>query len=501
MDNIIDKKVQRAYNNVLISIYKEVNSKDYIKPVIINKFGISGTYYNVFDYFFSTFTISCFAKEENAIVLSFYDNDHILIFDKKENRNVMNPIICQLFDKYIKEHFKKIAINVDTIAIKYQKITEEYPDQKRLQREQVVKKNKKLISSVRKELEKSNDLLLFEDNLPKKSIAVQKDEYIVQSNNYTLAYSTLSKVQLKCMYAIIYKYQKDDYSYRGHQFEFEFSKKELNLQHSKESYVYQVMQDLTKKTFEILKKDGGWTIFTYLTSVDYDKEENSFKIKANPDFIKHIHYLSAFQNYSLLNINAVFSFESKFTQKMYELCCKNRNAANSTFIIDDIFLKKLILGQTTMRTNNFRSKVLDKARKELEESFEKGVSDIKFRYNVNEVEGTGDKVKSWMFFVVERDLYKNVLLSLPSKQSKLSALIDYICKYCDIQFKDCKDKKDIVEDYENLLNEFREHCLFQYFDDILTLANHITFKRTENKEIAETLVNYIKSHSKIALLK
>lgn len=283
------------------------------------------------------------------------------------------------------------------------------------------------------------------------------NDYIVQSNALLLAQYDLSVVQKRCIYTMTYKFQKSEF-FQNLVGEYVFCMEpyEFGIVNTRLSIVYAALQDLVEKSFIAENSDKRWVASSFLTKVEHDKEEDKYYIFATKDFMQHIDALSRLQNYSLLNVTAALKFSSKYSQRIYEICCRYRNLKGHVFTIEAEFLLSMLgINQNNYtsykKNHHLRERIFNPAKKEMDELYSKGIMDLTFDYKPAKAAGRGNKICSWMIFVKEINIDKNIVAACPKKEEQVEFIRKYVADFLFFSFANSKQK---TTDYQSIINNF-----------------------------------------------
>ena len=102
------------------------------------------------------------------------------------------------------------------------------------------------------------------------------------------------------------------------------------------------------------------------------------------------------QKYTEYSLTVAMGLKSKWSQRMYELCCQFRNAGGFYLEVEEL-RRMFILENKYTNYGDLKKKVLEVAHKELKDLYDKGQCDLYFNYSEQK---RGRKVESFSFKVI-----------------------------------------------------------------------------------------------------
>ena len=197
---------------------------------------------------------------------------------------------------------------------------------------------------------------------------------------------------------------------------------------------YEVLKSLVNKAFPVCcyneqgKKMEG--LAHWVDTFYYDKEKNVYVVRMSPEIMPYLVNLN--KDFTSFDVGTAMNLRSKYSQKMYELCCRyggeyrrmdrqkqfeGKTYKKRVFVLDidkfrDLFNFEEVKDVRTNKTEqheryrnykNIRHFVLDAAQKELLAMYKWGASDVWFDYQAGERKGRGGKVSSIVFYVYTRE--------------------------------------------------------------------------------------------------
>ena len=130
--------------------------------------------------------------------------------------------------------------------------------------------------------------------------------------------------------------------------------------------VKEVLKHLRDRSMWLTLENGSETLVGWLAKVTTNKRSGIAKIKLDEDLVPYLFDLGQkFTQYQLYNILAM---KSAFSIRIYELLKSYAFQKSKTFDIDELKQLLMVDGLKTYQNfNNFRTKVLEKAQKEINE--------------------------------------------------------------------------------------------------------------------------------------
>lgn len=152
---------------------------------------------------------------------------------------------------------------------------------------------------------------------------------------------------------------------------------EAHRKDAKEALVSLRHRDIT-----ITYPDGGWLNVGFVNYAKFNPKRKVFEVEVSSEIMPYLVNLAS--RYTVLSLTVAITLKSKWSQRFYELCCQYKNHLENGIpsfhkSIDQL-RKMFALEDKYPKLPDLKSRVLDKAQKELKESYEAGVSDLWFEY-------------------------------------------------------------------------------------------------------------------------
>ena len=226
---------------------------------------------------------------------------------------------------------------------------------------------------------------------------------LAQANALTQARYDFNPVEKRCLYQIIREVrrlfidsntgQRDLFNNMRVKLTPDLLAECRDSKHIKE--VYESLKRLRKRDVEI-DNDDVWMNTGYVTMVKHDKRENIYEVEVSSEIMPYLVALA--ENFTSYDLTVAISLKSAYSQRFYEYCCQYKNRTNKTFFFSVDNLKKMMMLEGKYPNSaDFKKKVIDVARNELKDAYDKGQCDLYFDYQVKEKQGR--KILSWFFFI------------------------------------------------------------------------------------------------------
>ena len=139
---------------------------------------------------------------------------------------------------------------------------------------------------------------------------------------------------------------------------------------------------LTKKTFAIDTDDGGWLVVGFISSARYLPKESILRVGFSNDVIPYIIELA--KGFTQYELNVALNLKSPYSQRFYEFCAQFRNTGIWRISVADLKSRLMLEDSTTYNgragNGNFKTKILEKSKKEIKALYDRGECDFYFTY-------------------------------------------------------------------------------------------------------------------------
>lgn len=213
---------------------------------------------------------------------------------------------------------------------------------------------------------------------------------VSQSNALTSSRRDLDLIEQRCLYQIIWKV-RNDYVERGDVQRNLWNNMCITLTPKQLGEVggdnhrqatFNSLKKLRDKYIEV-EDDNLWFAVGLINYAKYDKKANLYEIEVSRLLMPYLVELA--EQFTTYQLSVVMALKSKYSQRLYELCCEYKNMKDRRFFLDIKNLRDLLrLGQRYRLYSGFKEKVLDVAKKELKNLFEQGRCDLWFDYYEDE---------------------------------------------------------------------------------------------------------------------
>lgn len=150
--------------------------------------------------------------------------------------------------------------------------------------------------------------------------------------------------------------------------------------------------NLRHRDVTIEDEQGNWMNTGFITMSKFEPKAKKFTVGVSAEIMPYLVDLAS--RYTVYSLTVAIALKSKWAQRFYELCCQYRNHLENgipTFHKTIEQMRKMfILEDKYPKLPDFKSRVIDKACKELKESYEKNQCDLWFEY---EQSGRGESAE------------------------------------------------------------------------------------------------------------
>lgn len=195
--------------------------------------------------------------------------------------------------------------------------------------------------------------------------------------------------------------------------------------------VKEALQALRKKSCDIppeLRKDD-WITVGWINYAKFNADTKEFSVQVSAEIIPFL--LNQNAKFTRFDAYYIFDLENKYSQRFYIKCCQFKKQGFFTMTEEEIrerfCVYKTVKG-TDIRLNplyknasQFRKNVLDKAKKELKEKFDKGMCDCYFDYVATEC-ARGDQHPTKWFFAIGYKGHKADLTQADRQTKKIETV-------------------------------------------------------------------------------
>ncbi|PRX19647.1 replication initiator protein [Orenia metallireducens] len=224
-----------------------------------------------------------------------------------------------------------------------------------------------------------------------------KNKLIVKENHLIEGFVEMTKNEYKFILYLISKIKKDEEDFRKQKVTVKEFAEVLGY---KGEGLYQYMQEfedsLIKKHIRIENNEGDRVKINWLSYIRYFNDAGTLEIAFNSDLVPYLLNLDTrFTKYLLSNI---IGLNSIYSIRIYELLKQYERIKNRVIELDDLRKMLGIADDQYKRYNNFKQRVLLKAKEELAEN-----KDTDIYFDFEEIK-TGRKVTAIKFIIKKKQL-------------------------------------------------------------------------------------------------
>lgn len=232
---------------------------------------------------------------------------------------------------------------------------------------------------------------------------------LCQSNVLTESRYNFSRIEKNCLYKIIEKV-RHDYVEGSIQKDL-FENMYVNIGSSDladitdEDHTKQAMtalRSLHRRTIDIEDAEGNWLLCGFINYAKRNAKTKTYEVEVSKEIMPYLVELA--RNFTAYSLTVAMALKGKYSQRIYELCCQYRNRIEKDgfagFHKTQAQLREMFcLEKTYLDNKDFNARVIESARKELKEMFDKGQCDLYFDVNIK---GRGKKM-CYDFKIITKD--------------------------------------------------------------------------------------------------
>lgn len=212
----------------------------------------------------------------------------------------------------------------------------------------------------------------------------------IQSNIITTARYEYSVVEKRIVYHIIRYIQSNmgtDSTLFGDPY-VRIPIKEL-VSHNNYAQIKVAAKSLRQKSFEINKPNGGWIETGLINWSEITPENNIIEFELSKKIIPIL--IEVANKFTVYELNVALSLKSPYSQRFYEFCSQFRTYGTWNISIEDLkerlFIDKSPAYTGKLGNGNLKSRIIEKAQKEIKALFDKGECDLYFVYKFKKKTG------------------------------------------------------------------------------------------------------------------
>ena len=200
----------------------------------------------------------------------------------------------------------------------------------------------------------------------------KKNVILRQANAITESRYDFNPIEKRVLYKIIEKVRNDyvEGSVQNnlfHDIEVKMNISQLSeVDEKNPKRVREALISLRKRDIEIVNEAGDWinTGFILLSKI---KKDGTVSVQVSGEILPYLVELA--KNFTAYSLTVAISLKSKYSQRMYELCCQYKNVGFFTKTIEQL-RKMFRLEDSYPLLSGFKAKVLDGAMEELKKGYE-----------------------------------------------------------------------------------------------------------------------------------
>jgi plasmid replication initiation protein len=219
---------------------------------------------------------------------------------------------------------------------------------------------------------------------------IEKSKFVIQTNVITTARYEYSVIEKRIVYHII-KHIQSNMGTESTLFGDPYVRIPMKELVTNDHYgqVKLASKSLRQKSFEINYKNEDWVETGLINWSKFTKEDGMMTYELSKMIIPVL--LEVANNFTLYDLNVALSLRSPYSQRIYEFCCQFRESGILRISIQD-FKERLKIEDTPayngkVGNGNLKSRILEKARIELEALYKKGDCDLFFVYEFKKNDG------------------------------------------------------------------------------------------------------------------
>lgn len=200
----------------------------------------------------------------------------------------------------------------------------------------------------------------------------KKNVILRQANAITESRYDFNPIEKRVLYKIIEKVRNDyvEGSVQNnlfHDIEVKMNLNQLSdVDEKNPKRVREALISLRKRDIEIVNGNGDWmnTGFILLSKI---KKDGIVSVQVSGEILPYLVELA--RNFTAFSLTVAISLKSKYSQRMYELCCQYKEIGFFTKTVEQL-RKMFCLEDNYILLSGFKSKVLDVAMEELKKGYE-----------------------------------------------------------------------------------------------------------------------------------
>ena len=261
-------------------------------------------------------------------------------------------------------------------------------------------------------------------------------ELIVKHNNFVEANYNLTLTELKIIAKLSSMIQKEDDDITCYKFSLRKLLEELNL--GKENYTHLIdsLDRLLTRIIIIKRLDSNTFLkTTFLSSTEYFLDDSTVELSFDKKLKSYLLQLK--NNFTMYEFENVVALSSSYAIRIYELCKQYEKIKERIIEIESLKEILDIKAKSYNRYDNFKRKVLEIAKREINEK-----TDIHISFE--EIK-TGRKVTSIKFNIVKKEFEKSEIKEAETKEKKYSEEVERLYEKIK-EIERIESLKDVIEE-------------------------------------------------------
>lgn len=209
---------------------------------------------------------------------------------------------------------------------------------------------------------------------------------VYQDNALTQSRRSLDMIEQRCLYQIIWKV-RHDYVEKGdvqrdlwENMHITLTPKQLGevAGEKHRAAAYYSLRKLREKSVEV-ENDKEWFVVGLINYARFNRSTGLYEVEVSQLLMPYLVELA--NQFTAFQLSAVMAMKSKYSQRLFEICCQYRGMQNKRFFLEIEHIRDILQLDNKYRLyTDLRMKVLDVAQKEIKELFDQNRCDLWFEY-------------------------------------------------------------------------------------------------------------------------
>ena len=215
---------------------------------------------------------------------------------------------------------------------------------------------------------------------------------LLQSNMLTESRYSFNRIEKNAIYMVIKKVQKDYVEGVMPEGQYENMRVEItpadlalvaDENHTKDAK--DALRALRHKDVEMEDEEGNWLNTGFITMAKYTAKTKTFLVEVSSEIMPHLVELA--RKFTAYDLTVAMALKGKYSQRFYELCCQYRNRIEKDgyagFHKTQQQLREMFCLENKYAQNTlFNEYVIESARKELKEMYDRDQCELYFDVNI-----------------------------------------------------------------------------------------------------------------------